>query len=423
MPSNAPHGGGCRWPLFALLAGLPACALFHLKTEVKAIAAHGVVRVHVAEPPATATTYGVVWIDRDDGTPEVIALQPVGSDGGAVFLLRLGRPYHIGAFTDRNGNRVYDGGEPAASVRDVTPLALDQTNAQAVPVPLALSTSHGLPPGKSVAIPDPQSDYGDAVSVHIGDVTTIDDPRFSAENGDRGMWRPFEFLQEIGIGLYFLEPYDAKRLPVLFVHGISASPLDWRTMLAGLDRKRFQPWVFSYPSGFRVERIAVALASALAVLQQRHGFAQMAIVAHSMGGLVSRGAIQRLADQTGKNFVPRFVSISTPWGGHEAAAKGVSHLNYPVPSWRDMVPDSDYLKAILGRPLPAGTRHDLIFSFKTSGGMGMPNDNDGTVGVASQLVPAVQEAAHSVFGLPLGHTEILEADLTRQRVERLLVAD
>jgi pimeloyl-ACP methyl ester carboxylesterase len=410
-------------PWSALLAGVGAsCSILHLKHEVQAIAAHGVVALQVAERSPAVTTYAVAWVEDTAGKPTVIALQPIGSDGLAYFLLRVDRRYHIGAFTDLDGDRVYDGGEPAASRRFVAPLPLDQTQAQATPLALVLDPQHGLPPGQAVAVPDTESDQGDAVAVHIGDVVTLDDPRFSEQNSDRGMWRPFEFLQEIGIGLYQLEPYDPGRLPVLFVHGISGGPQDWRWIVEHLDRSRFQPWVFQYPSGFRIERIAGALATGLATLQRRHGFARMAIVAHSMGGLVSRGAIQRLAAQTGQNFVPRFVSISTPWAGHEAAAKGVDHLNYPVPSWRDMVPGSDYLRSILEQPLPAGTRHDLLFSFKTSGGMGMPNDNDGVVGVASQLEPGVQEAAHSLFGLPLGHTEILASPLALRRVEHGLLA-
>ena len=421
MRPQTPLSSARLWPLSLLLACLlPSCALFHLKHEVQEIAAHGVVAVQVAERSSSATTYALAWVEAEGGKPEVIALQPVGTDGLAIFLLRLGKRYHIGAFTDVDGDKAYDGGEPAASARDVSPLPLDQTAAQATPLSLVLATSHGLPPGQKIAIPDPESDQGDALAVHIGEVTTLDDPRLSAENGDRGMWRPFEFLQELGIGLYFLEPYDPARLPVVFVHGISASPQSWRAIVEKLDRRKFQAWVFHYPSGLRVERAAGALATALVTLQKRHGFKKLGIVAHSMGGLVSRGAIPRAVEQTGFNFVPRFVTISTPWGGHEAAAKGVDRLNYPVPSWRDMAPGSDYLTSILRRPLPDGTLHDLIFSFKTKGGLGMPNDNDGTVGVASQLDPNVQEAAHTVFGLPLSHTEILASPTVLRHVEEAL---
>ncbi|HEX5052512.1 MAG TPA: hypothetical protein VFZ65_12115 [Planctomycetota bacterium] len=392
----------------------------HLKHEVTSIAAHGVVMVHVENAAAGVPTYAVAWVVDDAGSIEPIGLQPVGDDGVAMFLLRHDKRYNVGAWSDTNGDKVYDGGEPAASVRDVQPLPLDTTSERAGPLPLRLDASNGLPAGQRFVVTDNESELGDALAIHVGEVVSLDDPRFTVENGEMGMWRPFEFLQRFGVGIYFLGPYDPQKLPVIFVYGISGSPQDWRVMLESLDTTKVQPWFFHYPGGMRIERSAGALVTGMLMLEQKLGFARLAVVAHSMGGLVSRGAIQRAAEQAGSNFIPRFVSISTPWGGHESAADGVRRLNYPVPSWRDMDPQSDYLRSILSRPLPAGTQHDLIFSFKTTGGFGMPNDNDGTVGVASELVTSVQEQAHSVFGLPLGHAEILTSPVTLRHVEAAL---
>jgi triacylglycerol esterase/lipase EstA (alpha/beta hydrolase family) len=146
----------------------------------------------------------------------------------------------------------------------------------------------------------------------------------------------------------------------------------------------------------------------------------MDVVAHSMGGLVSRGAIQRAANLAKTNFVSHFISISTPWGGHELAQRGVKYMNYPVPSWQDMVPGSAYQKEILSKPLPAGTRYDLIFSYKSSSGFGLPNENDGVVSLQSQLVPQVQLEAASIFGLHEEHKAILDSPLTLRHIEDLL---
>jgi hypothetical protein len=146
----------------------------------------------------------------------------------------------------------------------------------------------------------------------------------------------------------------------------------------------------------------------------------MDVVAHSMGGLVSRGAIQRTANLAKTNFVTHFISISTPWGGHELAQRGVKYMNYPVPSWQDMVPGSPYQKEILSKPLPRGTRYDLIFSYKSSGGFGLPNENDGVVSLQSQLVPKVQQEAASVFGLHEEHKAILNSPVTLQHIQKLL---
>jgi hypothetical protein len=406
--------------LCCLAAVGSSCAIFHLKHEVTEIAEHGVLSVRVEPMSPAVPTYAVAWVTGADGKPEPIGLQPVGEDGLASFLVRNNRRYNIGAWADTNKDKVYNGGEPAASVRDVQPLPLDDTFDRSKLLPLKLAASHGLPAGQSWAVPDNESDLGDSLSVHLGEVVNLDDPRFTKENGDAGMWRPFEFVQKHGIGLYFLAPYDPAKLPVIFVYGISGSPQDWRAMLESLDTTKVQPWFFHYPGGMRIERSANALVSAILLLKQKYAFPRLAIVAHSMGGLVTRGAIQRVVEQVGSNFIPTYVTISTPWGGHEAAAQGVQRLNYPVPSWRDMEPESNYLRSLLSRPLPAGTKHDLIFSFQTKGGMGMPSDNDGTVGVASQLVMQVQEAAHRVVGLHLSHSEILRSPETLRLVEQAL---
>ena len=91
------------------------------------------------------------------------------------------------------------------------------------------------------------------------------------------------------------------------------------------------------------------------------------VVAHSIGGLVSRAAITKAVSAEGSNFIPRFVSISTPWCGHAAAESGIRHLKKPVPSMIDVAPESDYLRSLYTTPLPKGTTHDLIYG-STKGG-------------------------------------------------------
>ena len=54
-------------------------------------------------------------------------------------------------------------------------------------------------------------------------------------------------------GLYFLQPYDPDRIPVVFVHGLISTPFDWVQTINGLQAdpeicKRYQFWVFAYPT-------------------------------------------------------------------------------------------------------------------------------------------------------------------------------
>lgn len=393
-----------------------SCMLQRLKHNVQRIEEHGLVSVTVRPVSQTAPTYALAWRQAAKGKNEMTGFQRVQDEGMAVFLLLQGRTYNIGAFTDINGNGNYDGGEPVDSVKNIQPARLSNTKESAPSLVLKLSTSNGLAPGQSAIMPEENQDLGGELIVTLGAIADLTSPRFSAETGETGMWRPYDFLREHGVGIYFLEPYDAKKLPVLFVYGISGSCQDWSEVLAALDRRKYQPWFYLYPSGIRLDKSANALAGALLLLKQRHGLSQFAVVAHSMGGLVARGAIQRAAAKSGTNLVSKFISISTPWGGHQAAEKGVKHLKFPVPAWRDMSPGSTYLSDIMAQPLPEPTRHELIFGFKSSSGVGLPDDNDGVVAVESELTEKVQAQAHSVYGYHLGHREILRSPAVIQRV-------
>ena len=50
--------------------------------------------------------------------------------------------------------------------------------------------------------------------------------------------------------------FDPDKIPVLFVHGIGGTPLDWKYLAKGLDRHRFQPWFYYYPSGLRLNLVS-----------------------------------------------------------------------------------------------------------------------------------------------------------------------
>lgn len=414
-----------RWILLlsvALCAALgSSCSLIRLKQEVGKLNERGVVAIHTMPAPGAAPIYAVAWPANTRLTNEMVGFQQVASDGNAVFLLLQSRKYDIGVFEDRNGNGTYEGGEPAALAREVQPTAINDPTVTARVIELVLTTTNlTVPHGQTLQLPRENQELGEALPIRIGEIADLDDPQFAAPVGDIGMWQPFEFLRQHGFAIYFLEKYDPKKLPVLFVYGISGSFQDWRPILEKLDRKKYQPWLFLYPGGFRLDKSANTLAALMVLLQQRYPFEQMAVVAHSMGGLVARGAIQRAVQQSGTNFISEFVSLSTPWGGHAAAQMGVKYLEYPVPAWRDMAPNSDYLRNITATALPVGTRHHLIFGFKTSGGLGLPNDNDGVVGVASELVVPIQEQAASLLGLPLDHAEILRAPLVLKKIETVL---
>ena len=102
-------------------------------------------------------------------------------------------------------------------------------------------------------------------------------------------------------GLYHLEPYDDKRIPVVFVHGLMSDAKTWSQMLNTLLsdpvlRRRYQFLGFAYSSGNPIFVSAAALRRELNALRENlirqkrstGAFDQMVLAGHSMGGLLSR---------------------------------------------------------------------------------------------------------------------------------------
>ncbi len=262
----------------------------------------------------------------------------------------------------------------------------------------------------------------------FGEIAALSDARFAAEVAEDGLWRPFDFLFKGRPGIYFLEPYDARKTPVLFVHGINGSPANFGALIERLDRQRFQPWVYYYPSGAALDAVADHLTQTLRTLQVEHRFDSFAVVAHSMGGLVSRGFLLRYMESGGQAEIPLYVTISTPWSGHKAAETGVKTAPAVVKVWIDMAPGSPYERALFyedpetkgtPRKLPQGTPHHLLFTFK-QGSFAMGEANDGSVTVASQLQREAQRDATRLYGFDETHTGVLQSAQASELVNDLL---
>ena len=252
---------------------------------------------------------------------------------------------------------------------------------------------------------------------NTGTIVDLSDERFSKEWAGKGIGAPITFLIEVGAGTYMLQEYDPNRIPVLFVHGSEGSPRDFSYLIDNLD-DRLQPWVFHYPSGFGLRQIASHLNDTIEELHVRHGFEEMYVVAHSMGGLVSRSFLQRNAGNA-HDYITKFLTISTPWQGHSAARMGVRVAPDAVPSWHDMVPGSEFQVEILGTPLPEQLEFWLFFSYKGSS-MFTGGADDGSVAVQSQLAHSVQGEATRVHGFNESHTSILTSDEVMVRVNEFL---
>ena len=408
-------------PILFASAMLNSCGVIGLRSHVESLEQRGAVTLHVSPPPkGSAATYALVWRTENGELKDSAGFQEIRADGIASFNLRLDSIYSIGVFTDENSNRAYDSGEPFAMQTDVKPTSLSDPNAATRFWKLTLSRTHSFAAGTVIKVPKENKELGGRTNLALGDVVSLDEKRFSDDAGGGGLWRPLDFLGGNHPGIYFTEPYDRNRIPVLLVYGIGGSPRDWSYFISHLDRKRYQFWFVHYPSGMRINRAGGAIATGLRVLKERYGFSECDVVAHSMGGLVARAAITQAVAAEGVNFIPRFVSISSPWGGHKAAGHGIRHLDKPVPAWLDVNSESDFLLNQYATPLPRGTTHDIIYGSIEGTTFMMKEKNDGEVTVASETDPRIVRNARSVKHFPLGHVEILSKPETVACVNDLL---
>lgn len=116
-----------------------------------------------------------------------------------------------------------------------------------------------------------------------------------------------EFLT-VPNGLYQTQPYQAGRIPVVFVHGTFSNPAWWLEMLNTLRadsvlRQKFQFWYFMYNSSLPIVVSSADLRDALrdkiAQLDPEGkdpALRQMVVVGHSQGGLLTKLSVVETGD-------------------------------------------------------------------------------------------------------------------------------
>jgi pimeloyl-ACP methyl ester carboxylesterase len=404
----------------AFWAGCTACGPINLQRAIDLVR------------PALATLEGTVEGYSPGPQPIVVALWNADepSRGALRFAFAQGRGsfrfvvpapgrYQIMAFEDRNGDYTFQPDEPAGVCRTPIMASPGETVSDivvrieapgAVSVPLKIEIKANA--SRDAA---PELNY-----YQIGQVTTLDDPRFTASNAQAGLWMPIEVIRDAGMGLYFLEPYSPGKTPLLCVHGSGATPTDFRFLIDRIDRSRYQPWVYFYPTGMRLERQSQLLYKVMAILQDQLEFKQICLLAHSMGGLVVRGFLSEATRNAFPVEFPAFVSLGAPWQGHAGAAKGVERSPAVIPAWRDMAPASRFLQDLWATPLPDGTAYYLLFGYSGGFSVMIDRNNDGGVSMASQLDPRAQAEARRMYGFNEDHGSILVSPAVAATVNALL---
>jgi len=103
-------------------------------------------------------------------------------------------------------------------------------------------------------------------------------------------------------GLYFLQPYDPDRIPIVFVHGLFSTPFTWVETINGLQadpeiRKHYQFWVFAYPTGNPILYSALRLREELAKVDRLYpNHKPYVVVGHSMGGMLTHAQVTTVTE-------------------------------------------------------------------------------------------------------------------------------
>lgn len=173
---------------------------------------------------------------------------------------------------------------------------------------------------------------------------------------------------------------------VVLIHGLDDPGKVWMNLAPALARKNYNVWNMQYPNDQPIRDSALFLFSELRKLKQK-GVDRIAIVGHSMGGLVSREMLTNpeisYPASVAGNEIPRvlaLVMVGTPNQGSELARFRVFgeirdqwvHMTAGSGHWLrgildgvgeakiDLLPGSLFLKTLNARPHPEGVKMLII---------------------------------------------------------------
>ncbi len=399
---------------------LSGCVFKELKKEVAILDQTSILQGTISSPSSHKKPLVVLLYQILKNEKKLVAYS-IHHRPGTFTFIRLPGQYLIASFEDENEDFIYQSTEYANYIDNPRVLTL-KPGKDIVSLDLRLKHPDDVTISEWPNLTSPATRATlDLPKISAGEIVTLEDQRFSPKNAQHGLWRPILFLQNVGGGVFFLEPFDPAKIPIVFVHGVGGNPQQWTSLIHHLDRIRYQPWIFYYPSGLRLHMNADFLIQSLSEILVKNKFKKLVVIAHSMGGLVSRSLINTIVEKDVElKFRVLFVTLSTPWGGHQAAQIGVDHAPAVIPSWIDMIPNSPFQQTLFQTRLSDHIEYYLFFSFKGGHNPFTNGNDDGTVSLLSQLKTEAQDAAIKTIGFNEDHTSILRAPHAIEKIEALL---
>ena len=383
---------------YCFLTLISGCSLSEMKRQAKEAENTAIFTGEVNVRSGQEGKIVVVLIKHTSDKMFAVENHIEAGDNGNYTVYAIPGTYLLGAFVDKDNNGLYTKGEHARIYGDLKPVKIIKGQVITANIDITGELKWEIPSDARVL-------QKKSLSVkNIGRTVSLDHPMFALETGSLGLWKPIDYLDKYGAGLFLLQKYEANRIPVIFIHGANASSGVWRSMIDNLDRTKFQPWVFNYPSGVRLDLASEYLKRAVGDLQNKYKMKQIYVVAHSMGGLVTRAFIKKYhqAHQENAKKIKFVMTINSPMMGMASASSGVKYSPILVPSWRDVATGSKFINQVHAWGWPKNLPYHLVFSYQHGEG------DDGVVDLESQIPLKLQAEATRIYGFNNTHAGILD---------------
>ena len=373
------------------------CSLMEVKEQASLVDNMGSIKGKII---VTSPQKGPVVVLRFVDEDGIIVLERsivIPQNSEYEFPVIIGKHY-IAAYIDVNGDGEHQPGEHRNFYGEPTPVEV-VANSEIMLDPITISGS-----APTLSTEFKPVDRRLAIWKNIGVPISMDDPRLNQKNYSMGLWKPFNFLELAEGGLFFLQKYEANKIPIIFVHGALGGPTVWKPIIDILDTTQFQPWVIYYPTGLRIDSISDYLVQAMTILEERYHFKQFFVIGHSMGGLVTRSFVKKYVELSPANIdkLRLVMTINSPLDGVPSAGLGVRNSPIVVPSWRDVEPESEFLQKIHAWNWPRELPYHLFISYIQG------ESGDGVASLQSQAQLKLQLEATRLYLFNNEHSEIIK---------------
>lgn len=261
-------------------------------------------------------------------------------------------------------------------------------------------------------------------------------------------WQYFSSINEVPVSMLvppngLLSSVNSNKNPLLFVHGIYGKYPYWDGEMSSNDWQQlsdagFDSWQFYYPYDMSIPKIGSLLEEALNVLTNAsalgyipdYGVSALPVVAHSMGGLVSRSYIQ----SNDNPRVNKLLMLGTPNHGSLGAWQfrntnagrffdSISYRDNKAPAVQQMIPGSRFLTDLNSQP-PKVLNNNIQSSYIVMAGTRRTISSATTREIAGQSdnIVSVSSATLRNYHIPLITLHKNHTQIRNPGVENLLVA-